>query len=259
MSVGHARKFGGAAAVADTRGVRPPIVVLLALSAVLFAGEVAAQTAGPEPVEVYSVLNADEFRGFFVVAYPTVCDPTTRLAFGTAGAPAGPAPGAVSDYQVVRAGLELPTPTTCKGSELFVVEREGFTVGESGVPELDALAAEARAQLFGADPRVHTTGHRFGARTPGRPGLRKIHDVLRIERDDEFAAIGERVVYAYDDGTEEVLPFIAGRRPPPTGRSSQPETGRRVTLSSDIPRWPFIAAAAALFLGMALYGLRRRS
>ncbi|MBL9101272.1 MAG: hypothetical protein JNL82_09960 [Myxococcales bacterium] len=226
--------------------MRPSVVVSFVLCAGLARAAAAAPAEAVAPVEVFSVQNADELRDQWVVAYPSRC-----------------AGGPERDYAVVLAGIETTMPP-CKGSQLYVVEREGFTgVDMDGVAELDAMSAAERADFFARDPRAHATRHPVRAE-PRRVGagdrLRKIHDVLRVERDDaDFFVIGERVVYGYADGTEEVIPFIAGRRPPPTGRSAEPEEGPRVRLSSDIPRWPWILGACVVFAGMAVYGLRRRS
>lgn len=254
--------------------MRPPVlIVALALAAGSVASNVARAEPAPaaKPVEVFSVINADEFSSHFVVAYPASCDPATGLAYGTPGAQGS---ADVIDYAVVQPGVETPAPR-CKHSQLYVIAREGFKkfsrtgtqadrTGEGpfvAVPELEAMGPQGRAEFFEKDPRVTATRHRFGERGALAPGdrLRKIHDVLRLERDDmDFFMIGERVIYGYVDGTEEVAPFIAGRRPPPTGNSAPPEE-RRVRLSSDIPRWPWILGACVVFVGMALYGLRRRS
>lgn len=225
--------------------MRPSVVVSFVLCAGLARAAGAAPAEAVAPVEVFSVLNADEFRDQFVVAYPSRC-----------------AGGPERDYAVVLAGIETAAPT-CKGSQLYVVEREGFTrVGKDAVAELDAMSAAERADFFARDPRAHATRHavKGGSRLINASDrLRKIHDVLRVERDDaDFFVIGERVVYGYADGSEEVIPFIAGRRPPPTGRSAEPEEGPRVRLSSDIPRWPWILGGCVVFAAMAVYGLRRR-
>lgn len=223
-------------------------------------------------LHTYAVENADAFPEQLVVAYPYDCDWDTREPRGV-GSPDSESVG----YDVIVAGSEHADSPACKERRIYVVDRAGLTVEPAErtpdgvelpivVRELSAMRGPELAAFFAGDPRVHPTGHVVDPPREvvdaGSTPVRTVHTVLRLARADAtFSLRGAQMVYTYDDNSVETLPFIAGKRPPPTGRpvaqGAPPPAPLRMI--SEVPRWPWIAGACGVFGVMALLGLRRRS
>lgn len=218
----------------------------------------------------YSVDNVAEFPDHVVMEYPINCDPETRKASGI-----GSYEVEVTSYAVIFKGTEHARSPYCDDSQIYVVERAGLTVAApeevndgillpAKIAELEAMKGVELAAFFASDPRVHATGYHveaprevvLQASTP----LRGVHVRLRIERPGEgFAVRGAKVVYTYEDRSEEELAFTSRERPPPSGKGVPKQLPPApLRMLSEVPRWPFIAGACGVFLIMALLGLRRR-
>lgn len=220
----------------------------------------------------YSVVNLAEFPELLLVTYPARCDWATGQAWGLSP---GGGPEGIPDYDVITDGVHAASGY-CKESMVYALERGRWTIeprppkptpdsDEMPLPirELEAMTPAERARLFGEgeDPRVRATGRQLQpARwlVPRGERLRHVHDVLRVERAGEgFALRRAAVRYTYDDDSVEEVPSLTGDRPPPTGRGEPPQMSP-ASMVSAIPRWPFIAGGALVFVVMALLGLRRR-
>jgi hypothetical protein len=222
-------------------------------------------------MHTYTVENADEFPEQLVIAYPYDCDWHTREPRGV-----GSQDSEVVGYDVILAGTEHADSPACKQRRIYVVDRTGLTVeplertpdGDRPivVRELSAMRGPELAAFFADDPRVYATGYVVDPPRDlvdeGSTPVRKIHTVLRLERADAaFSLRGAQMVYTYDDNGVEALPYIAGKRPPPSGRGTPAAAlpPAPLRMISEIPRWPWIVGACGVFGVMALFGLRRRS
>lgn len=253
------------------------IPVLAALICGLVAAEAAADGVPDGMVGVasdFSVVNLAEFPERLFVIYPGSCDWKTNRPWGLAEPDRLADAGAIADYTVIEEGVNS-AHGSCIESVIYALDRGAFTLlprpttptPESGVlpipiAELAAMTPRQRAAFFASDdPRKLNTGRQL---QPARwvvnasERLRHVHDVLRVVRVGEGLALRCAAVrYTYEDDSEEEVPCLTDERPPPTG-NGKPRHPPQLSMVSAIPRWPFIAAAALVFLVMAAFGLRRR-
>lgn len=219
--------------------------------------------AGPAAAEEtatssFGVVNLGDFPEVLLVVYPAAC---------------GAAADGAADYRVVTKGTQAPSGA-CAQSWIYALERGAWTLlapvaGQEGVEpappiaELEAMTPGERAGLFTGDARVVATGRqlqptRWAVAETER--VRHVHDALKLERRADgwaLPSVGAR--YVFRDGTEEEVASTTGERPPPSGRVVKRGPPRdTLSLLGTVPRWPFLAAAGLVFVGMALRGLRRR-
>lgn len=225
----------------------------------------------------FSVVNLKEFPGQLFVTYPSDCSYRTHKARGVDDPQESE--NSWPDYEVIDEGPHGPSGI-CQESIIYVLERGAWTIGErertpeegvvayfpAPILELQAMTATQRYAFFtGGDPRVRSTGRQVQPQrwvVDERERIRHVHDVLRIHRvGDQLKLRCDSVIYTYSDETTEEVACVSDARPQPTGigeptRAQLPS--QPLSLVSSIPRWPFIAAAAGVFVIMALLGLRRR-
>ncbi len=172
------------------------MLVLLALLAGAARGDVVSP--GYRHVEYsYEIVNADAFSHLAIVQW---------------------APFGSSTHVLLDAGASHSVTRHLDGKALF------YALPRSALGALAGKNAEQTLALFEHDPRARHAAFELSVVTAvhDKSELRAIHDVLTIEKLDatSFVLVATAVVYRYDDGKEERVPYTAVARPAPLRRGA---------------------------------------
>ena len=279
-------------------------ITLVPRSAHADAGD-AALAAAKAIDHTYEIENLDAYADQVFVAWPRIC--------GSKGEPLG----AVSlelnpdwtsrlhdvDYEVLVKGKRhelLPycaetTRIHALPSALFPLSSRVATADDSALgkkpgelqmvlPVLDAIDLQKRIPFFASDPRKVSSPFRFDAVTSVRAGspLKAVHEVLAIEgafggATATFIVQPKRVIYTYEDGASEALPYRGATRPGPrdgvaranadananANANANADAGASVTegtpASHDLgTRWVLLAAVGGIVAGGAIAHYRKK-